>query len=66
MGAGTLYTINIVIKATFVELIKDLLTAICENLFRAIAFESKLYQLLALLSCYEIDAAIVVKSGFSE
>ena len=65
--ADTLYTINIIQKeATFVELIEDLLTAICENLFWAIAFESELYQLLALLSRHEIDAAIIVKGRFSK
>ena len=42
------------------------MTAICENLFRAIALESELYHLLPLLSCHEIDAAIIVKGLFSQ
>ncbi len=53
-------------RTTFVELVEDLLTAVCENLFRAIALESELYQLLPLLSCHEIDAAIIVKGLFSQ
>ena len=42
------------------------MTAICKNLFRAIAFECELYQVLALLSRDKIYAAVIVKGRFSQ
>lgn len=51
---------------TFVELVKYILSAICEDLFGAIAFESKLNKVLSLLSRHKVYAVVIVKGLLSD
>ncbi len=51
---------------TFVELVKYILSAICEDLFGAIAFETELNKVLPLLSRHKVYAVVIVKGLLSD